>query len=464
MSLSFIKQSLYRFLLINLIFIGLGFSKGYAQPFDTALNLHEKHLDNGMRIIVLVDDRAPVAVSQIWYKVGSSYEHGGITGVSHILEHMMFKGTKEHPTGTFETIMSDNGARNNAFTSRDYTAYYEVMAADRIEVSLKIEADRMRNLILDQDQFEKELEVVKEERRLRTDDNPIALTYEHFNAVAFMNSPYSFPVIGWRTDLDNMQLKDLQDWYEKWYAPNNATLVVVGDVEPQQIFQWSERYFASIQASKITKPKPRAEVQQLGVRNLVVNIPAEVPYILMGYKVPGFLQAKEAWEPYALVVLASILDGGSSARFARDLVRGEALALTASAHYNGYGRLSDLFTLSGVPNQGISIEALKKAFLKQVQQLKDKKVTEGELKRVKASVIASEIYERDSIENMATIIGSVLTVGMSLEMINDYAPSILDVTPEQVQKVAKKYLIDDQLTVAELVPLPLSKNTTSEAK
>jgi len=425
--------------------------------------ISEKTLDNGLKILVKKDNRAPVVVLQLWYRVGTSYEHEGITGLSHALEHMMFKGTKNHASGEFEKILSVNGARNNAFTSQDYTAYYEVIAKDRLEVAMELEADRMRNLILDEKEFKKEIEVVKEERRWRTDDRPTSLTREQFNAVAFLNSPYRAPVIGWMVDLDTMKVGDLRKWYEKWYAPNNATLVVVGDVEPDAVFALVEKYFARIKTSDIPAPKLRTEVEQKGPRSIVVKAPAKLPYLRMGYKTPGLINAKEKWEPYALEVLANILDGGSSARFAKKLVRDKEIAASAGASYDGFGRLPNLFVLSGTPTKSKTIEDLKKAMLEEIELLKTEKVSEEELKRVKAQVVASEVYQRDSIENIASVLGSLESVGLGYQLIDEYVPEILKVTPEQIQKVAQKYLIEDHLTVARLQPLPLDKKAaTSE--
>lgn len=437
----------------------------------SAPSVSEYVLDNGLKLLVKQDKRAPIAVVQIWYRVGTSYEHEGITGLSHALEHMMFKGTKTYKSGQFEVILSENGARNNAFTSQDYTAYYEVLAKDRIDVALGLEADRMRNLIFDPAEFKKEIEVVKEERRMRTDDNPTSSMREQFNAVAFMNSPYRAPVIGWMVDLDTMQLEDLRDWYNKWYAPNNATLVIVGDVEPEKMKTLVDKYFASIPKGKLPTVKLRTEVKQFGERSLKVKLPAKVPSLRMGFKTLGMIDAIRSvegqekvakWEPYALEVLATILDGGSSARLAKNLVRGQEIAVGVGAGYYGFGRLSDLFVLTGTPAKGITVTQLKDALLKEIQVLKDTLVSADELKRVKAQVIASEVYERDSIEHMATILGSLESTGIGYQLMDEYVPQILAVTPEQIQTVAKKYLINDHLTVAELIPQALTPKSKKE--
>ena len=199
-----------------------------SQALLAGSEVHEFRLDNGLKLLVKEDHRAPVMVSQVWYKVGASYEPSGITGVSHVLEHMMFKGTETHPPGEFSRIIAENGGSENAFTSQDYTTYFQRMEKSRLPISLELEADRMRRLQLQDEEFQKEIRVVMEERRMRTDDKPTALTYEQFRATAYMASSYRSPTIGWMNDLENMELSDLADWYRRWYAPNNATLVVVG--------------------------------------------------------------------------------------------------------------------------------------------------------------------------------------------------------------------------------------------
>ncbi|OQX32545.1 MAG: peptidase M16, partial [Candidatus Sedimenticola endophacoides] len=227
--------------------------------------VHEFTLGNGMRVIVKEDHRAPIAVSQVWYKVGASYEPDGITGVSHLLEHMMFKGTQAHPPGEFSRIVAANGGEENAFTGSDYTAYYQTLSSDRLEIAFELEADRMRNLTLLEEEFLKEVEVVKEERRLRTEDSPTSLTYEQFSAVAYRSLPYANPVIGWMNDLENMSVEDLRRWYRLWYAPNNATLVVVGDVEPRQVLELAERHFGPLAPEPVPPLKPLIEPPQRGM-------------------------------------------------------------------------------------------------------------------------------------------------------------------------------------------------------
>ncbi len=412
----------------------------------------EYQLDNGMKIFVKPDHRAPVEVAQVWYKVGASSEVSGITGVSHVLEHMMFKGTPKHPDGTFSEIISANGGRENAFTGRDYTGYYQFMGADRLEVSMELEADRMRNLSLPPEEFKKEVEVVKEERFMRTDDNPEALTYERFNATAYFNSPYHNPVIGWREDLDALTVDDLKTWYDNFYQPNNASLVVVGDVDPEQVYALAKKHFGPIPRADVPALKPRTETAQKGERRITIEAPAKVPYVIMGYKAPVVLTAEEEWEPYALDVLAGVLDGGSSARFARELVRKQEIASSVSAGYGMTSKYQTLFLVDGTPAEGHTIAELEQAIEEQLQRVRTELVSEDELKRVKASVIAGEVYQLDSVQHQANQIGMLETTGIGWRFLEEYPKKLLAITPEQVRKVAQKYLVNTQRTVAVLKP------------
>lgn len=420
--------------------------------------VHEALLENGLKVLVKEDHRAPIVVSQVWYKVGSSYEPDGITGVSHVLEHMMFKGTEKHAPGKFSRIISANGGEDNAFTGRDYTAYYQKLSKDRLEIAFELEADRMRNLTLPADEFAKEVEVVKEERRLRTEDKPTSLTYEQFNALAYRALPYANPVIGWMNDLDHLEVADLQSWYRRWYAPNNATLVVVGDVDHKQVMLLAKRYFGDLKPEKIPQLKPLREPPQRGEVRAVVRTPAKEPYLIMGYKTPVLTTANEAWEPYALDMLAAVLDGGNSARFSRNLIRGKEIAVSAGASYSPFSRLSGMLSLSGTPAKGHTMEELEQGLKNEIELVKRELVTDQELARVRAQVVAEQVYELDSVFYQAMQIGILETVGLDWRLLDEYVEKLKQVTPEQVRDVARKYLIDDHLTVTWLEPLPMEKN------
>lgn len=428
-------------------------------PALALAEVSEYQLDNGLKLLVKPDNRAPVVVSQVWYKVGSSYEHNGITGISHILEHMMFKGTKNLEPGEFSEIIAANGGSENAFTGRDYTAYFQTLEKDRLEVSFRLEAERMRNLIIDETELFKERDVVSEERRLRTEDNPQALLREAFNATAFMNSPYHHPVIGWMSDIKHYQKADLVDWYQKWYAPNNAVVVVVGDVKPDAVYQLAKKYFGPLKAEETATVKPQLEVDQHGVRYIKLKAPAQLPYLMMGWKVPVITTAENDWEPYALDVLAGILSGTSSSRFSRELVRDQQVAADISAYNNNFSRLDDMFIIGGTPAQGKSVDALQKAIKAQLDNLKTTLVSEAELQRVKTQVVASEVYELDSVFYQAMQLGMLETVGLDWQLSEQYVDNIKAVTAEQVQQVVQKYFIDERLTIGELEPIAIDTKT-----
>ena len=417
--------------------------------------IHEFKMENGLKVLVKEDHRAPIVVSQVWYKVGASYEHSGITGVSHVLEHMMFKGTKKHAAGEFSRIIAENGGRENAFTGKDFTAYFQQLEKSRLKVSFEMEADRMRNLTLPEKEFKKELAVVMEERRMRTEDKASALTSEQFYAAAYNNNPYNQPIIGWMNDLENMQVSDLRSWYEMFYAPNNATLVVVGDVNAKEVFELAKVYFSDLEPSNIASTKPRLDAKQKGERRITVKAPARLPYMLMGYKVPSYKTAEEDWEPFALDVLAYILSGGSSSRFSKSLVREQQIAVSADTGYGIFSRLNELFLIDGTPAAGVSVKQLEKAINKDIKKIKTKLVTKKELERIKAQTIAEKVYEKDSVFYQAMQIGMLETVGLDWRLNDEYTKRIREVTAEQIQKVAKKYLVKERLTVAVLEPQPI---------
>lgn len=423
----------------------------------------ERTLANGLKVLVKPDQRAPILTSQVWYKVGASYEHGGITGVSHVLEHMMFKGTERLGPGEFSRIIAENGGEENAFTGSDYTAYYQNLASDRLEVAFELEAERMRNLRLDPESVQKEIEVVKEERRTRTDDDPQSLTYERFNATAFAASPYRNPVIGWAGDLEELRLDDIKEWYRLWYAPNNATLVVAGDVDPEQVFALAQKHFGPLKAEAIAAPKTQREPSQSGEKRILVKTPAQEPYLLMGYKAPAIADAGEDWEPYALEMLASVLDGGGSARFSRELVRGTQVASSAGASYSAFTRLPGLFLLEGVPAKGKDIPTLEAALRAQIERVQNEPVGSEELERIRTQLIANKVYEKDSVFYQAMQLGQLETVGLGWELADRYVAKLSAVTPDQIQAVARKYLIPDGLTVAVLDPQPLDGKAVARA-
>ncbi len=421
-------------------------------------NPHEYMLNNGLKLIVKEDHRSPVVVSQIWYKAGSIDELNGTTGVAHVLEHMMFKGTTNVPSGEFSKRIAAAGGQENAFTSRDYTGYYQQLHKRSLPLAMELESDRMHNLILTEEAFAKEIQVVMEERRLRTDDNPHALVYEKMMAIAYQSHPYKNPIIGWMNDLKNMHVQDAQAWYSRWYAPNNAILVVVGDVDPKAVLALAEKYYGIIESQPLlplASRKPQTEPTQLGTKRITVKAPAKLPYLIMGYHTPVLQNVATDWEPYALEMLAGILDGNASARLNKALVRERQIANSAGASYDATARGPSMFYLSGTPREGKTIEELEEALRHEIEILIQKGVTEEELARVKAQIVAGHVFQRDSMFSQAMQIGRLESIGLSHRDLDTMLEKLKTVTAEQVQSVAKKYIQDDSLTVATLDPQPL---------
>ncbi|MEN9784382.1 MAG: hypothetical protein RJA24_1725, partial [Pseudomonadota bacterium] len=375
--------------LIVVLMLALG---GFPAVASTAGNADVvvSELANGLRIIVKPDRRAPVVVSMVWYRVGSVDEQGGATGVAHVLEHMMFKGTRDVPAGEFSRLIAEAGGRDNAFTSRDYTGYFQTLHKSALPLSFRLEADRMTNLVLSPEEFAKEIKVVMEERRWRTDDRPQSVLFERMMAVALTAHPYRNPVVGWMNDLENLSIDDTHRFYQNWYAPNNATVVVVGDVVPGEVFALAEKYFGAIPRKALPPRKPQEEPPQLGVKRLTVKVPAEQPQVLMAYRVPRLTKPAEEWEPYALDMLESVLSGNPAARLPQQLVKTDRLAASAGASYEGVGRGPGFFYLSGTPVNGRTAAEMEQGLRREVQRVVNDGVTQEELERVKAQAIAAQ--------------------------------------------------------------------------
>jgi zinc protease len=420
---------------------------------------HEFKLDNGMRVIVQEDHRSPVVVSQVWYRAGSIDEVNGKTGVAHVLEHMMFKGTKDIKPGQFSRIIAAAGGRENAFTGRDYTAYFQQLEKSQLALAIRLEADRMNNLVLTEEEFSKEIKVVMEERRWRTEDKAQSQVYEQFNAAVYGAHPYGRPIVGWMNDLQHMTFADANEWYKTWYAPNNALLLVVGDVNPQEVFKLAKQHFGKLKPRALPPRKPQTEPEQKGERRIIVKAQAELPYVLMGFRAPALNDPENDWEPYALELLAGVLDGNASARLNQELVRESQIAVEVGAGYSMLSRgRQSLFMLEGTPSQGKTAADLEDALLQQVEKIKVSGVTPEELQRVKAQVIAADVYKRDSMFYQAMQIGQLETMDYSWKILDQYQARLEAISPEQVQEVARKYLVRDVMTVATLDPQPMEPN------
>ncbi len=419
-----------------------------ANPFEATLG-------NGLRVIVKEDNRAPTVVHMVWYRVGSVDEVDGRSGLAHMLEHMMFKGTPGVGPGQFNQRVAAAGGRDNAFTNRDYTAYFQQVPKEQLAEMMQLEADRMRHLSVDPKEFAPELKVVMEERRLRTDDDPQAKLFEQMNAVAWQTHPYRRPVIGWMDDLENMTAADAKAWYDQWYVPNNAYLVVVGDVEHDAVFRLAEKHYGPLARRELPARRDIVEPQQQGVRRLVVKAPAELPLLAMGYKAPVLRDVERDHDPYALEMLGAILDGYDAARFGKRLVREQQVAVQASAGYEATGRGPGMFHLIGSPAPGKSVADLENAFRAEIARVVTEGVSETEMTRARAQILASQIYKLDSMFGQAMEIGSIEAAGLSWRDTDRIVARVQRVTAVDVQAVAKKIFRDDTLTVGVLEPQPL---------
>ena len=426
-----------------------------ATPALVLADTHERQLANGLRIIVKEDRRAPTVAHMVWYRAGSMDETNGSTGVAHVLEHLMFKGTPSAGPGEFNRRVAAAGGRDNAFTSRDYTAYFQQVPKEKLSEMMHLEADRMRHLTLDPAEFAQEVRVVMEERRLRTDDQPQSLLFEQLNAVAFQVHPYRVPVIGWMNDLENMTVSDARAWYEQWYTPNNAYVVVVGDVDHQKVFELAEEHYGALPARVLPLRKPQEEPVQVGTRRLTVKAPADLPVVLMAYKVPVIRNVDQDSDPYALEMLAAVLAGHEAARFTRHLVREQRLAVNAAASYDSTARGPGIFHLYGSPSEGRTRAEVEAGLRAEIAAVQEQGVAPDELARAKAQLIAGQIYKLDSMFAQAMEIGQLESAGIPHTRNRRMIDRLQAVTAEQIQAVARKYFGDEQLTVAELDPQPL---------
>ena len=422
-----------------------------ANPYETTLK-------NGLRIIVKEDRRAPTAVQMVWYRIGSMDEVDGASGVAHVLEHMMFKGTPTVGPGEFNKRVAAAGGRDNAFTSRDYTAYFQQVPKEKLDDVMALEADRMRHLNVDAKEFAQEIKVVMEERRMRTDDNPQSKLFEQMNAVAYQAHPYRRPIIGWMSDLENMTAEDAKAWYDTWYVPNNAYVVIAGDVDHQEVFTQAEKHYGALEGRALPQRRTQVEPVQEGTRRLSVKGPAELPMLIMAYKAPVLRDVEKDSDPFALDMLAAVLDGHEAARFKKKLVREDKIAVSVGIDYDATARGPGMLSLYGTPSEGVTVAELEKALRDEVAHVQKDGVSEQELKRAKAQLVAGQIYNLDSMFGQAMEIGMTEAAGIPYQKINRMLERLQQVTAADVQAAAKKYFNDDMLTVGVLDPQPLDGN------
>ncbi|TLY14733.1 MAG: insulinase family protein [Nitrospirae bacterium] len=421
----------------------------WQSPSTYASEVRESILTNGLKVLLIEVPKAPVVTVQVWYKVGSRNEVMGRAGLSHMLEHMMFKGTAKYPKGTFSRTIRKNGGNDNAFTSQDFTAYFENLAGDRVELALELEADRMQGLILDEKEFQLEREVVKEERRLRSEDDPQSFLVESLFAQAFLIHPYHWPVIGWFPDLNAMTLEDLQRHYDLYYSPNNATLVIVGDIKAEALLPTIKRLFEPIPKGPSPPQQSIAEPEQRGERRIIVKREAQVPFVMAGYRVPNYTSE----DSYPLTILESILSQGKSSRLYRSLVYEQKTALAVGAEYSLLQADPDLFYCFALVKPGQKVQEVEQALYRELELIHTTPPTEQELQRAKNQVEASYVFGQDSNFRQAMLLGQAESVGAGWRHVEQFLARIRSVTAEEVQRVARRYLIEDARTVGILIPV-----------
>jgi len=426
------------------------FSMLIAQKADARIFPKRKiyTLKNGLKVVLIEDHKSPVVVFQIWYKVGSRMEYVGNSGLSHLLEHMMFKGTTNVPKGGFSKIVAKNGGNENAFTSRDYTAYFEKFSSEHLPLSFKLESDRMQNILLDPKEFLLERDVVKEERRSRYEDSPEGALYEAVNAAAFQVHPYRNPTIGWMTDLNHMTREELLRHYKKYYQPANAVIVVVGDFNNADAVKGIHTYFEKIPRGPKIEDNKIEEPTQSGERKIKLHKEAKLYIVSVVYHVPNY----RSNDSYALDVLSQILFAGKSSRMYMEFVKNKKMVLSIDGGYSPISAAPGLFEFNANLHPNSKPEEFERELFRQIEKLKSSYVSEEELSKAKNQVEADFIFSMDSVFYQAMLIGRSEATGAGIEYLDSYVENIRKVSGEEVQNVAKKYFSHENRTVGVLVP------------
>ncbi|MBB4836389.1 zinc protease [Acinetobacter schindleri] len=442
---------------LGTILICLSSSQLQAQTIEKAKSeltrsTFETTLKNGLKVIIREDHRAPMVMTQIWYKVGSADESGNTLGISHVLEHMMFKGTSKVPNDEFTRISRIYGGSINAATFTNYTNYYQLYPKAYFPMALELEADRMSNLLLRQQDFEPEIKVVMEERRQRTEDNPRSRAFERFKWISYPTSHYRQPVIGHMKTLNNIQLNDVKQWYKTWYTPNNAILVIVGDVESEQALLQVQKYFADTPSRVTPQRNDVHEFEHLGYRHMEINTDVQVPNLYMTWNVKSLASAINPQDAYALTIIRSLLDSGISSRLQDRLVRDRKLLTSVSVSYDPYNRGDSLFSISALPANGVSFEDAQKAIQAEVDALKTEDIPKHELERITTRFVSNLIYNQDSIAGQAKMIGNLEVNGLSYRLMDELPKYYENVSMSDIQRVANSYFIRENLSTLYLAP------------
>jgi len=435
-----------------LLFVTLSFAGLADQVF-------EKILDNGLKVLLVENHKAPVITFQVWYRVGSRNEQWGRTGLSHMLEHMMFKGSKKFSAQEFTRLIAENGGNDNAFTSEDFTAYFENISSDKAQVLIDLESDRMHNLVLRNEDFQTERMVVMEERRMRTEDDPQAFLMEQVQATAFQTSPYHWPTIGWKEDIERFTLADLKSYYSTYYNPVNAIVVVVGDFRKEDLLPRIEKGFGGIPRGVAPEQKKDVDQPQSGERRVFAKREAELPYIVMAYHVPN-LQSPDS---YVLEVLEALLSTGKSSRLYQSLVQEKQLALSVDADNSLLSRDPSLFTLTAQPLSEKDVTEVEKALNEEIERIRAKPVGLQELEKAKNQLEAAFVYGQASLFYQGMLLAQY-EIARDWRNVDEYLPSIRKVTPEDIRRVADLYLTPENRTVGRLIPLPPKEGKPAPAE
>jgi zinc protease len=405
-----------------------------------------------MKAVVIEDHRAPVVTHMVWYRVGGVDDPPGLSGIAHFFEHLMFKGTKTVPPGELSKIVARNGGQDNAFTSHDFTAYYQRIAKERLPLLMELEADRMANLDLSEENVRTEREVVREERRLRIESDPSSIAQEQMSAALYLSHPYGRPVVGWDEEIQNIGRAEALDYYARHYAPNNATLIVVGDVTPQEVRTLAERTYGMVPARELAPRWKAALPPRVAEARLDFSLPdARLPSLTRMYRAPAYPKA-DAGVAESLDVLATVLGGGATSRLYKTLVVDRRLAVAAGAGYNGTARDAGEFTVYAYPRPGVSFDALEAAMDEVIAGMLASPPEAGEFERAKTRLIAAHTYEQDSQSALANTYGAALAIGMTIADVEDWPNRIARVTPADVQNAGRTWLVRREAVTGRVSP------------
>jgi zinc protease len=411
-------------------------------------------LKNGMQVVLIPNQRVPVVKHMVWYKVGSADEPMGKSGIAHFFEHLMFKGTEKRAPGEFSKIVAKNGGHENAFTSYDYTAYFQIVAKDRLPMVMEMEADRMTHLTLTKEIIEPERQVILEERRMRTDNDPGAQLQEQIDTSLFMNHPYRIPVIGWAHEIENLSLEDLRTFYKQWYAPNNAILVVEGDVTLAELRPLAEKYYGVIPAvphmKRVRPSEPPAQADRRVIKHdqRVREASLQRIYLAPSYQENG----GDEKAPYALQILENILSGGPTGRLYRSLVIDQKLALSAGMSYSANPLNTAQLTFWVSPAKDVKIETAEAALLKEIKELIEKGVSQDEILRAQKSLVNEAVFARDNLGTASQVLGSALAVGLSVDQVESWPDTLKSITQTDVNRALRKVFVNTKTVTGLLLP------------